>query len=49
MLIIPFLRFCILLQLISKMPWFQECELWQDNSYEPRPGKIIFFDCDDRV
>lgn len=24
--------------------WFQERGLWQDNSYEPRPGDIIFFD-----
>ena len=29
------------------MPWFQERGLWQDNSYEPRPGDIIFFDWDD--
>ena len=27
--------------------WFKERELWQDNSYEPRPGDIIFFDWDD--
>lgn len=27
--------------------WFQERGLWQDNSYEPRPGNIIFFDWDD--
>ena len=39
--------FIILLQPISKVTWFQECELWQDNSYEPRPGDIIFFDWDD--
>lgn len=26
--------------------WFQERGLWQDNSYEPRPGDIIFFDWD---
>lgn len=26
------------------VPWFKECGLWQDNSYEPRPGDIIFFD-----
>lgn len=24
--------------------WFKERGLWQDNSYEPRPGDIIFFD-----
>ena len=24
--------------------WFQERGLWQDNSYEPRAGDIIFFD-----
>lgn len=26
---------------------FQDRELWQDNSYEPRAGDIIFFDWDD--
>lgn len=29
------------------VPWFQERGLWEDNSYEPRPGDIIFFDWDD--
>jgi len=29
------------------VPWFQEHGLWQDNSYEPRPGDIIFFDWND--
>ena len=29
------------------VPWFQSHGLWQDNSYEPRPGDIIFFDWDD--
>ena len=29
------------------VPWFQERGLWQDNSYEPRPGDTIFFDWDD--
>ncbi len=24
--------------------WFQARDLWQDNSYEPRPGDLIFFD-----
>lgn len=24
--------------------WFRDRGLWQDNSYEPRPGDIIFFD-----
>lgn len=28
------------------VPWFQSHGLWQDNSYEPRPGDIIFFDWD---
>lgn len=28
------------------VPWFKERGLWQDNSYEPRPGDIIFFDWD---
>ena len=27
--------------------WFRERGLWQDNSYEPRAGDIIFFDWDD--
>ena len=31
----------------SGVVWFQERELWQDGSYEPRPGDIIFFDWDD--
>ena len=30
------------------MEWFQTHGLWQDNSYEPRPGDIIFFDWDER-
>lgn len=29
------------------VPWFKERGLWQYNSYEPRPGDIIFFDWDD--
>lgn len=29
------------------VPWFQSHGLWQDKSYEPRPGDIIFFDWDD--
>ena len=31
----------------SGVAWFQERGLWQDRSYEPRPGDIIFFDWDD--
>ena len=27
--------------------WFKDRGLWQDNSFEPRPGDIIFFDWDD--
>jgi len=27
--------------------WFKDRGLWQDNSYEPRPGDIIYFDWDD--
>lgn len=27
--------------------WFEERGQWQDRSYEPRPGDIIFFDWDD--
>ena len=26
--------------------WFKDRGLWQDNSYEPRPGDLIFFDWD---
>ncbi len=26
--------------------WFKERGLWQENSYEPRPGDLIFFDWD---
>lgn len=26
--------------------WFRERGLWQDSSYEPRPGDLIFFDWD---
>lgn len=32
---------------ISGSNWFKDRGLWQDNSYEPRPGDIIFFDWDD--
>lgn len=28
--------------------WFKNRNLWQDNSYEPRPGDIIFFDWDNK-
>lgn len=28
--------------------WFKDRNLWQDNSYEPRPGDIIFFDWSDK-
>jgi len=28
--------------------WFKERGLWQDNSYEPRPGDIIYFDWDNK-
>lgn len=27
--------------------WFQDRGLWRDNTYEPHPGDIIFFDWDD--
>ena len=27
--------------------WFKERGLWQDRSYEPQPGDIVFFDWDD--
>lgn len=29
------------------VPWFKERGLWQDSSFEPQPGDIIFFDWDD--
>ena len=29
---------------ISGSNWFKDRGLWQDNSYEPRPGDIIYFD-----
>ena len=28
--------------------WFKERGQWQDNSYEPRPGDIIYFDWDNK-
>ena len=28
--------------------WFKNHGQWQDNTYEPRPGDIIFFDWDER-
>ena len=28
--------------------WFKDRGLWQDNSYEPRPGDIIYFDWDEK-
>ena len=31
----------------SGVAWFRERSLWQDGSYEPRPGDVIFFDWDD--
>ena len=29
---------------LEGVPWFQERGLWQERSFEPRPGDIIFFD-----
>ena len=29
---------------VNGAQWFKDRGLWQDNSYEPRPGDIIFFD-----
>ena len=29
---------------VNGVQWFKGRGLWQDNSYEPRPGDIIFFD-----
>lgn len=31
---------------VNGVQWFQDRGLWQDNSYEPRAGDIIFFDWD---
>ena len=28
--------------------WFKERGLWQENSYEPRPGDLVFFDWDNK-
>ena len=33
---------------IAGSNWFKERGLWQDNSYEPRPGDIIYFDWDNK-
>ena len=30
----------------SGVQWFKDRGLWQDNSYVPQPGDIIFFDWD---
>ena len=33
---------------ISGSNWFKDRGLWQNNSYEPRPGDIIYFDWDNK-
>jgi len=33
---------------ISGSDWFKDRGLWRDNSYEPRPGDIIYFDWDNK-
>ena len=33
---------------ISGSNWFKDRGLWQDNSYEPHPGDIIYFDWDNK-
>jgi len=33
---------------ITGSNWFKDRGLWQDNSYEPRPGDIIYFDWDSK-
>lgn len=33
---------------ISGSNWFKDRGLWQDNSYEPRPGDIVYFDWDNK-
>lgn len=33
---------------VTGSQWFKDRGLWQDNSYEPRPGDIIFFDWDNK-
>ena len=35
------------LKAVRLAPQFSKCELRKDNSYEPRPGEIIFVDWDD--
>lgn len=32
---------------VNGVQWFKDRGFWQDNSYEPRPGDIIFFDWND--
>lgn len=32
---------------VTGSQWFKDRGLWQDNSYEPRPGDLIFFDWND--
>ena len=32
---------------VTGSQWFKDRGLWQGNSYEPRPGDLIFFDWDD--
>ena len=33
---------------VTGSQWFKDRGLWQDNSYEPHPGDIIFFDWDSK-
>ncbi len=33
---------------VNGVQWFRDRGLWQDNSYEPRPGDIIFYDWDNK-
>ena len=33
---------------VNGVQWFRERGFWQDNSYEPRPGDIIFYDWDNK-
>lgn len=33
---------------VTGSQWFKDRGLWQDNSYNPRPGDIIFFDWDNK-
>ena len=33
---------------VNGVQWFKDCGQWQDGSFEPSPGQIIFFDWDNK-